>query len=128
MKVLYTSIMVDDQAKALQFYTEVLGFEKKMDLPIEDARWLTVVSREAPDAVELVLEPMGVPASRVYQKALYDAGIPLTVFGVEDMQQEYNRMKALGVVFKLAPLEIDGGMIVAMFEDTCGNLIQLIQA
>jgi len=127
MKIILTSVMVDDQGKALKFYTEVLGFVKKNDIPMGEARWLTVVSPEGPDGAELLLEPMGFPPARTYQKALFEAGIPLTSFGVDDIQKEYERMKKLGVVFKTAPTKT-GPVTIAVFEDTCGNLIQMAQA
>ena len=127
MKINLTSVLVDDQDKALKFYTEVLGFDKKNDIPLGEARWLTVVSPEEPDGVELLLEPMGFPPARTYQKALFEAGIPLTSFAVDDIQKEYERMKKLGVVFKMAPTQM-GPVTIAVFEDTCGNLIQMAQA
>jgi predicted enzyme related to lactoylglutathione lyase len=127
MKIILTSVMVDDQDKALKFYTEVLGFVKKNDIPMGEARWLTVVSPEGPDDVELLLEPMGFPPARTYQKALFEAGIPLTSFAIDDIQKEYERMKKLGVVFKMAPTKM-GPVTIAVFEDTCGNLIQMAQA
>jgi len=127
MKIILTSVMVDDQDKALKFYTEVLGFVKKNDIPMGEARWLTVVSPEGPDGVELLLEPMGFPPARTYQKALFEAGIPLTSFAVDDIQKEYERMKKLGVAFKSAPTKM-GPVTIAVFEDTCGNLIQMAQA
>jgi predicted enzyme related to lactoylglutathione lyase len=127
MKIILTSVMVDDQDKALKFYTEVLGFVKKNDIPVGGARWLTVVSPEGPDDVELLLEPMGFPPARTYQKALFEAGIPLTSFAIDDIQKEYERMKKLGVVFKMAPTKM-GPVTIAVFEDTCGNLIQMAQA
>ena len=127
MKIILTSVIVDDQDKALKFYTEVLGFVKKNDIPVGEARWLTVVSPEGPDDVELLLEPMGFPPARTYQKALFEAGIPLTSFAADDIQKEYERMKKLGVVFKTAPTKM-GPVTIAVFEDTCGNLIQMAQA
>jgi catechol 2,3-dioxygenase-like lactoylglutathione lyase family enzyme len=127
MKIILTSVMVDNQEKALKFYTEVLGFVKKNDIPLGEDRWLTVVSPEGPDDVELLLEPMGFPPARTYQKALFEAGIPLTSFAVDDIQKEYERMKKLGVVFKTAPTKM-GPVTIAVFEDTCGNLIQMAQA
>lgn len=126
MKIKLSSVTVDDQEKALAFYTRVLGFVKKTDIPAGKYRWLTVVSPEAPDEVELVLEPNGNPASQVYQKALFDQGIPLTAFQVDDIQAEYQRMKALGVVFRGEPAAV-GPVTIVLFEDTCGNLIQLYQ-
>jgi len=127
MKIKLTSVMVDDQDKALKFYTEVLGFVKNNDIPMGEARWLTVVSPEGLDDVELLLEPMGFPPTRVYQKALFEAGIPLTSFAVDGIQKEYERMKELGVVFKTPPTQM-GPVTIAVFEDTCGNLIQMAQA
>jgi len=127
MKIILTSVMVDNQDKALKFYTEVLGFVKKNDIPLGEDRWLTVVSPEGPDDVELLLEPMGFPPARTYQKALFEAGIPLTSFAIDDIQKEYERMKKLGVVFKTAPTKM-GPVTIAVFEDTCGNLIQMAQA
>jgi len=126
VKIKLSSVTVDDQEKALAFYTRVLGFVKKTDIPAGKYRWLTVVSPEAPDEVELVLEPNGNPASQVYQKALFDQGIPLTAFQVDDIQAEYQRMKALGVVFRSEPAAT-GPVTIVLFEDTCGNLIQLYQ-
>ena len=127
MKIILTSVMVNDQDKALKFYTEALGFVKKNDIPMGEARWLTVVSPEGPDGVELLLEPMGFPPARTYQKALFEAGIPLTSFAVDDIQKEYERMKKSGVAFKSAPTKT-GPVTIAVFEDTCGNLIQMAQA
>lgn len=127
MKIRYASVLVNDQAKAHKFYTEVLGFETKMDLPLGDARWLTVVSSQAPDGVELLLEPMGIAAAEVYQKALYDAGIPATVFEVDDIEHEVARMQQLGVRFLGAPMKLEGGPTLVTLDDTCGNLIQLAQ-
>ena len=126
MKIKLNSVMVDDQNKALKFYTEVLGFVKKNDIPFGEYRWLTVVSPEEPDGTEVVLEPMGFPPARTYQKALFEAGIPLTAFQVEDIQKEYARMKKLGVVLKAEPRQT-GPVTLAAFEDTCGNLIQIYQ-
>ena len=127
MKIKLTSVMVDDPDTALKFYKEILGFVKKKDITMGEARWLTVVSPEGPDGVELLLEPMGFPPARTYQKALFEAGIPLTLFAVDDIQKEYERMKKLGVVFKTAPTQL-GPVTIAVFEDTCGNLIQMAQA
>lgn len=126
MKINLTSVMVDDQAKALAFYTEILGFIKKMDIPMGEHRWLTVVSPEGPGDVELLLEPMGFPPARVFQKALFDAGIPATSFAVDDCQKEYERMTALGAVFRVTPTKA-GPVTRAVFEDTCGNLIGMHQ-
>jgi glyoxylase I family protein len=126
MKIDLTSIFVDDQDKALKFYTEVLGFIKKADFPVGEYKWLTVVSPEAPDCVELVLEPSDNPATRTFKQAVYAQGIPYMSFGVEDIQAEYARLKNLGVTFKSEPTNI-GPALIAVFDDTCGNLIQLHQ-
>jgi predicted enzyme related to lactoylglutathione lyase len=126
MKIGLTSVLVDDQDKALKFYTEVLGFIKKTEVPMGEHKWLTVVSPEARDGVELVLEPCGFAPAKVYQKALFDAGIPLTSFQVQDVQQEYERMQKLGVKFSMKPTKM-GPVTVAVFDDTCGNNIQIAQ-
>jgi catechol 2,3-dioxygenase-like lactoylglutathione lyase family enzyme len=134
MQIKLTSIFVDDQDKALKFYTEVLGFVKKKDIPVGGAKWLTVVSPEGPDDMELLLEPNGNPAVQIngkpaaaaFQKALFEAGIPFTTFFVEDLQKEYERMKNLGVVFTMEPTKTVWGA-QAIFDDTCGNLIMLAQ-
>jgi len=126
MKIKVSSVMVDDQEKALRFYTEVLGFVKKNDIPMGEARWLTVVSPQAPDEVELLLEPNSNPAAKTYQRAIFEQEIPLTAFAVEDIQSEYERMRKQGVVFRSEPQSV-GPTAVAVFEDTCGNLIQLYQ-
>lgn len=126
MKVRITSVMVDDQKKALKFYTEILGFVKKTDIPMGEASWLTVVSKEEPDGVEVLLEPMGFAPAKVYQKALKDAGIPLTQFYVDDVQSEYERLEKLGVKFSMKPTQM-GPVTVAVFDDTCGNNMQLVQ-
>ena len=126
MKIKLTSVMVDDQDKALKFYTEVMGFVVSKDIPMGEARWLTVVSPEGPADIELLLEPMGFAPARTYQKALFEAGIPATAFAVDDIQKEYERLKQSGVVFRKEPTKTDWGM-EAIFEDTCGNLIQLAQ-
>ena len=127
MKIKLTSVMVDEQDKALKFYTEVLGFVKKTEIPIGEFKWLTVVSPEAPEGVELVLEPTGFPFAKTYQKALFEAGIPLTAFAVDDIHKEFERMKKLGVKFRGEPAKA-GPVTTVLFEDTCGNLIQLFQA
>lgn len=126
MKIKLSSIFVDDQAKALRFYTEVLGFVKKMDIPMGEASWLTVVSPEEPDGTELVLEPNGNPAAKTYQSAIFEQGIPATAFAVDNIQSEYERLKRLGVGFRSAPTTF-GEVTIAIFEDTCGNLIQIYQ-
>ncbi len=126
MKIKLSSVMVDDQGKALRFYTEVLGFDKKEDLPVGQARWLTVVSPQAPDEAELLLEPNSNPAAKTYQRALFEQGIPFTAFAVEDIRSEYERLKESGVVFRSEPTSM-GPVTVAVFDDTCGNLIQIYQ-
>ncbi len=125
MKINLTSVLVDDQAKALAFYTDVLGFVKKHDMPMGEHRWLTVVSPES-SAIELLLEPMGFAPAKSYQKALFDAGIHLTSFGVDDCQKEYERLTKLGVVFRQPPTKM-GTTVFASFEDTCGNIIGMHQ-
>ncbi len=126
MKINLSSVYVDDQGKALKFYTEVLGFVKKADIPVGEFRWLTVVSSEEPEGTELLLEPSDNPATKTFKKALYEQGIPLTSFAVEDIQEEYERMKKLGVNFTMEPTEM-GHVTIAVFDDTCGNLIQIAQ-
>ncbi len=129
MKIRVISIPVLDQEKALKFYTEKLGFVKKIDVPLsEDSRWLTVVSPEEQDGPEILLEPapLHFEPTKVYQKALFDAGIPYTQFNVEDVQKEYERLIKLGVAFSVKPTEM-GTVIIAVFNDTCGNNIQIVQ-
>lgn len=129
MRINITSVLVDDQQKALEFYTGPLGFVLKHDIPMGADRWLTVVSPEAPDGVELLLEPNNNPAvpAREWQKALYDAGIPATSFAVDDVQAEYERLTALGVRFTGEPVSA-GAVTMATFDDTCGNLIMIASA
>ena len=131
MQIRLASVMVDDQDKALTFYTETLGFVKKADFPAGGAKWLTVVSPQAPDAVELLLEPMGIPAARAYQKALFDAGIPLMAFAVDDIQAEYERLESLGVEFHGEPVKFEadprGPVHMAILNDNCGNLIMIYE-
>lgn len=122
-----TSIWVQDQAAALKFYTEILGFQLKRDIPAGGARWLTVVSPHDPDGAELLLEPLGLAPARTFQKAIYDMGIPFTALVVDDVQKEYDRLVALGVNFRMKPIKM-GFATVCHFEDTCGNLIQLMHA
>lgn len=124
MKISLTSVYVDDQDKALAFYTDVLGFTKKNEIPLGEHRWLTVVSAEDPDGVELVLEPDQHPAAKVFKEALVADGIPFTAFTVPDVKAEYERLKARGVVFTQEPLQM-GPVTVAVLDDTCGNLIQI---
>jgi catechol 2,3-dioxygenase-like lactoylglutathione lyase family enzyme len=124
MKINIASVLVDDQDKALRFYTEVLGFAKKTEIPVGSHRWLTVVSPEDPDGVELALEPDDHPAAKPFKDALVEDGIPFTSFAVEDVQREYERLSALGVRFTQEPLE-SGPVTTAVLDDTCGNLIQI---
>jgi catechol 2,3-dioxygenase-like lactoylglutathione lyase family enzyme len=126
MKIKLTSVFVEDQEKALKFYTEVLGFVKKTDVPVGKYKWLTVVSPEGPNDIELLLEPNENPAANTYQKAIFEQGIPITAFAVEDVQKEFERLKKLGVIFTLEPTK-SGNTTLAIFNDTCGNLIQLFQ-
>jgi uncharacterized protein YndB with AHSA1/START domain/predicted enzyme related to lactoylglutathione lyase len=126
MKIKLSSVLVDDQAKALEFYTNILGFVKKQDIPVGAFRWLTVVSPDEPDGCELVLEPNENPASKTFQQAIFEQGIPFTALAVDDIAFEHERLKALGVRFKTDPTPM-GETTVAMFEDTCGNLIQLFE-
>ena len=121
-----TSVLVDDQDKALRFYTEVLGFQKKTDIPAGEDRWLTVVSPEEPDGPELSLEPDGHPAAKPFKQALVDDGIPFTSFAVADTYGEFERLRDLGVRFTQDPLDL-GTVRTAVLDDTCGNLIQLVQ-
>ena len=124
MRINLASVWVDDQEKALRFYTEVLGFVKKNDVPMGEHRWLTVVSPEDPDGVELVLEPDGHPAARPFKQALAADGIPFTSFAVEDVQKEFERLTALGVTFTQPPADM-GPVTTAVLDDTCGNLIMI---
>ena len=126
MQIKLSSVMVDDQNRARTFYTETLGFVIKHDIPMGEANWLTVVSPEGPAEIELLLEPTGFPPAKTYQKALFDAGIPATMFFVDDIQEEYERLKGLGVVFRSGPTKA-GPVTIAVFEDTCGNLLQICQ-
>jgi catechol 2,3-dioxygenase-like lactoylglutathione lyase family enzyme len=126
MKIVITSVLVDDQEKALRFYTDKLGFVKKHDIPMGEHRWLTVVSPESVDGVELLLEPSEHPAVRPFKEALVEDGIPFASFGVDDVQQEYERLRAEGVVFTQPPVAM-GPVTTAVLDDTCGNLIQIAQ-
>jgi catechol 2,3-dioxygenase-like lactoylglutathione lyase family enzyme len=126
MRIYVTSVLVDDQEKALKFYTEVLGFVKKMEVPLGEALWLTVVSAEDPEGTQLLLEPDGHPAVGPFKRALVEDGIPFTSFAVDDVEREYDRLRSAGVRFTQEPLEM-GGVTTAVFDDTCGNLIQIIQ-
>ena len=124
MRITLTSVLVDDQAKALRFYTEVLGFVKKNEVPLGEHAWLTVVSRDDPDGVELVLEPDAHPAVRPFKEALVADGIPFTSFSVDDVEAEYARLSSLGVRFTQEPVSM-GPVTTAVLDDTCGNLIQI---
>jgi len=124
MRITITSVFVDDQESALTFYTDVLGFQVKHNVPIGEAAWITVVSPTAPDGPELLLEPAGHPAVKPYRDALIEDGIPLAQFGVDDVEAEYERLTAQGVTFTQPPTEF-GDHVIAVFDDTCGNLIMI---
>ncbi|WP_338870020.1 VOC family protein [Spirosoma sp. SC4-14] len=126
MKIKVTSLMVSDQDKALHFYTNVLGFVKKTEIPLGDHRWLTVVSSEEQEGVELLLEPMAFAPAQSYQKALFAAGIPAAMFNVDDIHTEYERLVKLDVSFSMPPTTM-GPVTIAVLDDTCGNHIQLVQ-
>jgi glyoxylase I family protein len=126
MRIKLTSIMVDDQAKALRFYTDVLGFNKKSDIPVGGYRWITVTSPESPADLELALEPNANPAARTFQEAMFKQGIPLAAFEVSDLAAEFSRLSTRGVAFTTSPTPA-GPISLAIFADTCGNLIQLYQ-
>ncbi|AGC44633.1 glyoxalase/bleomycin resistance protein/dioxygenase [Myxococcus stipitatus DSM 14675] len=127
MRITLSSVFVDDQAKAQKFYTEVLGFVTKVDMPMGGgARWLTVVSKDDPEGVQLLLEPNQHPAATTFQKAIFADGIPATSFATLDIQKDFERMSALGVVFRQKPTPA-GPVLTALFEDTCGNLISMHQ-
>ncbi|TDL11764.1 VOC family protein [Mycolicibacterium obuense] len=126
MRITLTSVFVDDQAKALTFYTEVLGFQAKHDIPMGEHRWITVVSPEDPGGTEVVLEPDAHPAVRPFREALVADGIPFTAFAVEDVRAEYERLRALGVYFTQEPTSM-GPVTTAVLDDTCGNLVQIQQ-
>ncbi|MGF2616295.1 VOC family protein [Rossellomorea vietnamensis] len=126
LNIIVTSIFVEDQDKALEFYSETLGFVKKHDVPTGEHRWITLVSPDKEDGTELLLEPNEHPAAKEYQQKLFADGIPVTMFGVADIQMEYERLVEKGVQFTMAPTEM-GGVTIAVFDDTCGNHIQLIQ-
>ncbi len=126
MKIKLHSVFVDDQMKALKFYTDVLSFVKKTEIPLGEFKWLTVVSPDEPNGVELVLEPAQSPAVKTFQQAIFKQGIPFTAFQVEDIQKEFERLKKLGVQFKQEPTQM-GPVTQAVFDDTCGNLIQIYQ-
>jgi catechol 2,3-dioxygenase-like lactoylglutathione lyase family enzyme len=126
MKIVVTSVLVDDQDKALTLYTDVLGFEKKQDVPMGEFRWLTVVSPQDPNGTELLLEPDAHPAAKPFKNALVEDGIPYTSFGVEDVRADFERLSGRGVRFTQPPTEM-GPVTTAVFDDTCGNLIQIAQ-
>ena len=126
MKIIVLSIFVEDQDKALEFYTKKLGFVKKHDVPAGKHRWITLVSPDDPDGTELLLEPNEHPAAKEYQRKIFADGIPATMFGVEDIRKEYERLVEAGVRFTMEPTQM-GDVTIAVFDDTCGNLIQLIQ-
>jgi catechol 2,3-dioxygenase-like lactoylglutathione lyase family enzyme len=126
MRINLTSVLVDDQEKALRFYTDVLGFKEKTNVPIGEHRWITVVSPQEPDGTELLLEPDGHPAAKPFKDALVADGIPFTSFAVDDVQAEYERLSGLGVRFTQEPTQM-GPVTTAVLDDTCGNLIQIAQ-
>ncbi|RKQ29970.1 VOC family protein [Oceanobacillus halophilus] len=126
MRIIVTSLFVEDQDKALQFYTETLGFVKKQDVPAGEFRWITLVSPDDQDGTELVLEPNDNPAAKEYQTKIFDQGIPATMFGVVDVREAFQRLSKHGVRFTMEPTEM-GEVTIAVFDDTCGNLIQLAQ-
>jgi len=126
MKIKLHSLLVNDQEKALKFYTEILGFVKKTEIPMGEHKWLTVVSKEEQDGTELVLEPMAFAPAKTYQEALYKAGIPLTAFQVDNVEKEYQRLSELGVAFSMAPTPM-GAVKLAVLDDTCGNNIQIFE-
>ena len=126
MRIQFTSVMVDDQQKAHRFYTEVLGFETKHNLPMGEHAWITVTAPGQSEGPELAIEPNAHPAAKPFQTALFDDGIPWTAFAVEDVQKEYERLVAKGVRFTKEPTDA-GSVWIAVFDDTCGNLIQILQ-
>jgi catechol 2,3-dioxygenase-like lactoylglutathione lyase family enzyme len=126
MRIYVTSVLVDDQAKALNFYTDKLGFIPKNDIPLGAHRWLTVVSKEAPDGTELLLEPSEHPAAGPYKSSLVSDGIPAASFMVDDLEKEFERLRQLGVEFTVEPMDA-GSVKMAVLDDTCGNLVQLVQ-
>jgi len=127
MKIIYTKVFVNDQNKALKFYTETLGFVKKSDITAGGYRWLTVVSPEDQNGTELILELNDNPAAKTYQKAIFEQKIPATNFGVSDVRAEHERLKKLGVKFTMEPTAVMEHVTIAVFDDTCGNLIQIQQ-
>ena len=125
LEIRVASVFVDDQDKALKFYTEILGFEVKDNVPVGEYKWLTVVAPDNPDGTQLLLEPNANPAAETFQKAIYDQGIPATAFFVDDIGAAFERLKNLGVKFTTEPTEA-GTVTIAIFDDTCGNLIQIV--
>ncbi len=126
MRIALTSVFVSDQDEALEFYTETLGFVKKHDVPVGEFKWLTVVSPDDPDGTELLLEPNDNPVAQEYQKGIFDQGIPAASFSVADIRAEYEKLKLLDVSFLIEPTEM-ANVTIAVFDDTCGNLIQIMQ-
>ena len=126
MRITHAGVFVSDQDEALKFYTETLGFVKKHDVPVGKFKWLTVVSPDEPEGTELLLEPNDNPVAQAYQKGIFDQGIPAASFGVSDIHAEYEKLTSLGVAFTMAPTEA-AGVTIAVFDDTCGNLIQIVQ-
>ena len=126
MRITLTGVFVSDQDEALRFYTETLGFVKKHDIPVGEFKWLTVVSPDDPDGTELLLEPNENPVAQEYQKGIFDQGIPAASFSVSDIRAECEKLKSLGVAFTMEPTEMPD-VTIAVFDDTCGNLIQIMQ-
>ena len=126
MKIILSGVFVEDQDKALKFYTEILGFEKKHDVPVGEHRWITVVSPDDKEGTELLLEPNENPVAKTYQKGIFEQGIAATCFGVDDIHAEHERLSALGVRFTMEPTKWED-IVMAVFDDTCGNLIQIMQ-
>ncbi|MDE2803041.1 MAG: VOC family protein [Chloroflexota bacterium] len=126
MRITLTGVFVTDQDHASRFYTETLGFVKKHDIPVGEFKWLTVVSPEDPDGTELLLEPNENPVAQEYQKGLFEQGLPAASFDVADVRAEFEKLKSLGVAFTMEPMEM-GPVTLAVFDDTCGNLIQIMQ-
>jgi catechol 2,3-dioxygenase-like lactoylglutathione lyase family enzyme len=126
MKINLTSVFVNDQDKALKFYTEILGFIKKHDMPVWEFKWITVVSPDEQNGTELLLEPNDNPAAKSYQNAIFEQGIPAASFAVESMEKEFERLKSLDVVFTMEPTQM-GPVMMSVFDDNCGNLIQITQ-
>lgn len=126
MRIKLSSIFVDNQDKALKFYTDILGFKKSKEIPVGEFKWLTVTSKDGPADIELSLEPNANPAAKEFQEAIFKQGIPITAFEVDDLSAEHARLKGLGVMFTMQPTD-HGPVVVAIFSDTCGNLVQLYQ-